>query len=915
MGRSEAVAQLDALLEAAREGRAGALLVRGEAGIGKSALLQHAVAAAGTDGFRVLDALGVESEARLAFGGLLELLRPALDLLDGLPGAQAAALRRALALEDPGEVDRFLIGAGTLSLLAAASEEEPVLCVVDDAHWVDAASADAILFAARRLEAERVAILLAARDTERAEELGRGLAEMPLAGLEPQAARELLAASGPGALPASVTERLISATRGNPLALIEIPVTLSEAQRAGAAPIEDPVPVGERVERAFLARAGALGPEARTALLLAAASDDDDLATILRAAGPAAAGLEAAEESGLVGVRGERVVFRHPLVRSALYAAATSAERRRAHAALAQALDPVAVDRIAWHRAAAAVGPDEELARELAEAAERAAERGGTAAEARLLARAAALTPDPQARVPRLLLAGRAAHRAGRNEQATALLEAGLALVTDPRLRADLVEVQLYVARANGEASAQYGRCLEEADRVEVVDPLRAANLVYHAWYVTMERFEFEDADTLALRVEALAQRAGEPEAPVLLVARGWQGFVVGGADAAARRGAELELAGDCITEKAADYGEVLVITEQYPLARRLLARALAEQRADRALTDLIRATVAQAHLEQRLGRLAAARVTAHEAIALAEESGGTELWKAWALARLAQVDALLGREADGRAHAEQAIAIAQGAHDLETETYAVEALGRLELCLGRIPQSIVLLERAAASLRGAREAGYMPWAPDLIEAYARAGRPDDAARELKELEARAVTDGRPWVRAAIARCHALLAPEPFDAAFEAALARCGPDVSPHERARVELLHGERLRRAGRRRDARAALELAREDFAGLGAAGWAARAEQELRASGETLRPREAAGIDELTPAELRVALPVAAGATNREVAASLFLSAKTVEVHLGRIYRKLGVRSRTELARRLPSDGPPRGEGADSR
>ena len=520
-GREHECARLEELLDDARNGHSRALVLRGDPGIGKTALLEYAIERA--EGFRVLRAVGIESESKLAFSGLHQLLRPVLGALDQVPEAGAEALRRSLALAEPGEVNPFLVYAGALQLLAAAAEREPILAVVDDAHWLDPASAEAITFAARRLEAESVAVLFAVREGETTRLDARGIPELWIKGLSAEAAGELLAEVNGGSIAAAVAGRLVAATEGNPLALVEIPPMLSEGQRAGTDPLDDPLAVGESVERAFLSRARSLSPRAREALLIAAASDSGDLAAIARACGGSVAALDEAEEGGLVRVHGGELSFRHPLVRSAVYAAASAGARREAHAALAEAFGEEDADRRAWHLAAAAIGPDEAIAAALEGAAERARGRGGVGAEARLLERSAALTPDPDHRASRLGQAGWAAFLAGWSDESLALLERGLQLVADPLTRADLHDSLAYVfwSRASP-AGVHSERCVAEAESVAERDPVRAAKLLWHATEGAGIGFDVDRSRELSERAWSLVEGGDEEQIAHALATRAW---------------------------------------------------------------------------------------------------------------------------------------------------------------------------------------------------------------------------------------------------------------------------------------------------------------------------------------------------------------------------------------------------------
>jgi DNA-binding CsgD family transcriptional regulator len=906
IGRERECARLDELLDDARNGRSRALVLRGDPGIGKTALLEYAIDRA--EGFRVLRAVGIESESKLAFSGLHQLLRPVFGALDQVPEASAEALRRSLALVEPGEVNPFLVYTGALQLLAAAAEREPLLAVLDDAHWLDPASAEAITFAARRLEAEAVALLFGVREGEATRLDTRGIAELQIRGLSAEAARELLAGADNRRIAPAVAGRLIAATEGNPLALVEIPRTLSDGQRAGTEPLDDPLAVGESVEGAFLSRAGSLSSQAREALLIAATSDSGDLATIARACGGSAAALDEAEEAGLVRVRGGELSFQHPLVRSAVYSAVTAGRRREAHRALAEAFGSEDADRRAWHLGAAAIGPDEAIATALDDAAERARGRGGVAAEARLLERAAALTSDPERRASRLSRAGWAAFLAGWNDEALAMLEQGVQLVADPITRADLHDSLAYVLWARGSPGDYAETQIAEAERVHEVDAIRAVKLLWHATDLVTMRYELDRLRELSERAWSLVEGADEDQIAHALACRAWMALFDGDREQAiglARRGAEIvrdhqELSGG---GALLDFADCLADLEEYRLAARLLEEALPIYRERGWLVALTAALNVLSGLERRMGRLDRAAAAGTESVLRAEELDLTR-HLSWAVTALALVEAALGREDDCRAHAAAAIEAVGERPDWEIETHALEALGRLELGAGRARECIVHLERAR-ELAGRVGGGtaYLQWRPDLIEAYVRTNQLSEAGAELATFEGFEATGLGPWARATIARCRGLLAGEDdFDEAFTEALSLCTDAVSPFERARTELLYGERLRRTGRRLDSRDHLRAALDEFERLGASGWADRAREELRASGETARKRDPALVDELTPRELEIALQVADGGTNKEVAARLFLSPKTVELHLGRVYRKLGIRSRTELARLMP-------------
>jgi tetratricopeptide (TPR) repeat protein len=468
LGRESECATIDGLLDAARASRSGVLVLRGDAGIGKTALLERALARAG--GMRVLSGAGVEAESELPFAGLHQLLWPILDLADELPDVQAGALRSAFGLSADRVEDRFLVSVAVLSLLTAAADAQPLLCVIDDAHWLDGASADALVFVARRLQADPIAMLIGAREGDARRFEAPGLPELPLAGLRGAQAAALL----DGALPAVVRDELVGVTGGNPLALLELPGALTDDELAGRAPLRLDLPLNERIEQAFMARVAPLADDARRMLLLAAADDSGEVGTLLRAAegvgvGPDA--LDAVERAGLLAAEGPRLRFRHPLLRSAVYRAAGFAERRAAHQALAASLDDGAdADRRAWHRAAAATAPDDEAAEALARTADHAAARGGHTAAARALERAAELDSDPQRRAQHLVAAAGSSAMAGRVGHAVALLDRAEPELRDPMARGMAMRVRGMASMAIGRPADAYAMLADAARTVLPVD-------------------------------------------------------------------------------------------------------------------------------------------------------------------------------------------------------------------------------------------------------------------------------------------------------------------------------------------------------------------------------------------------------------------------------------------------------------
>lgn len=907
LGRAAECARIDDLLEVARGGGSGALVVAGEPGIGKTALLEYATGRAG--GMRVLRTRGSAAEEALPFAGLLGLLRPVLDRIDALPPSLGAALRGALAVGPPTTGDRFAIYAATLALLAEAADDRPVLLVVDDVHWLDPPSAEALVFAARRFEAEGVAILAAAR-SPRPEAFGPPtFEEIELGGLASDDAAALVGAVASHAPPPPVARRLVESTAGNPLGLLELAALLTEDQLAGREALEEPTPAGASVERAFARQIEALGADARRALVVAAAGEATEVAAILRAAaalGVDPRALEELEAAGLVTLDDAGLRFRHPLVRSVAYARATPGERRAAHRALADALgEERNADPRAWHLAAAALGPDEEAAEALERAARGASLRAGYATAARALETAARLSADERARVRRLLASAEVALLAGRAEHAVRALEAAGGAAAEPALLAAIDHARGRIALFDGRMRAA-SDVLEGAARpIEQADPVLASTRLAEAALAAYLAGQVSRARDLALEAQALNPSPGGNAglitelvlgASLFLAGNVTDGFrlLVSGADIAeGRRGPRPD------PEYVVFAAMLLVVAGEYRRAEPLVRSSVEEARRLGALGILPFALYSAAHLDLRTGRLTAAYAGASEAVRLATDVDAP-LWRFFALGCLALVEAIRGDEASCRSHAQQAQE-AGAVLELDYPRDVDDALGILELAVGRPEEAIPHLERAN---RFTEDVGGPPVlarfsAPDLVEAYVRTGHPVPDPM-VAELERQSRHEEFPATAALAWRCRGLLAGDAdFEAAFGEALRLHEVAGASLAAARTALLYGERLRRLGRRVAARTQLRDALATFERLGAGAWARRAESELRASGETLRRRDPAAAERLTPQELQIALVVASGATNREAGAALFLSPKTIEVHLGRVYRKLGIRSRTELAR----------------
>ncbi|ADB48824.1 helix-turn-helix transcriptional regulator [Conexibacter woesei] len=899
VGRATELARVRALVAQAREGRGGALVVEGAPGVGKSTLLR----ALDAPGVHVLATTGVETEVDLPFAGLAELLAPLLAHADALPQAQRAALRAALALDAPGGAERVLVLHAVVALLATAAGEQPLLLLVDDVQWLDASSQEAIAFLARR--AGRLPLALVAVRSLRGAPY-TPWPEVERLPLEDLARADALALARAGGLASPVAEAVVDAVGGNPLALVEAPSELTAAQRDGAVALPDPLPTGERLTRAYAARVAALPAPAREALLLAAASGS---------VSPAAPDglLDSAEDAGLVHVEAGRVRFAHPLVRAAVYHAATPARRRAAHRALAAAGSP---QERARHLAAAATAPDEQLAAELETLGHEARERGATATAIDLLERAAQLSPASERAAARTIAAAGTATVAGQPARARALIDALLPSLEDPLVRADAEFVRGAAILQVGRPREAYALLEDAAERVAERDPTRAALLLTQASVALVSSGPVSELAELAARAQALAP-PWVAYAPAVLRAEALAGL---GDHAQAR--ALLSEHADALREADAvgPGHELLSIAalcmiwmEQYDAAERVLRRLIATARAKGAVSALALPVAVLGSLHIRRAELDAAAGCAAEAVVLSDDAGDGFV-RALALTSAAFVEAHRGEAEACRAHAARVLELSAGLGLTATQATAEQALGMLALGLGESDAAIRHLERARAHTArfGSRDPSFLYTGGDLVDAYVRAGREDDARAVAEELADGAQLTGGAWAAAATARSRGLLdADTRIDEHLAAALAAHARIDSPFELARTQLCFGERLRRARRRADARELLRAAHATFAALGTAPWAARAAGELAATGmpgaggpadapAAGAPPAGVGAAELTAREQAVCELVAGGATNREAATALFLSPRTVEHHLRQAYRKLGVRSRTELALR---------------
>jgi DNA-binding CsgD family transcriptional regulator len=889
-GRDPELAALHALTEAARQSRSGVLVIRGAPGTGKSALLDDM--AAGSPDMRVLRATGIQGEAELAFAGLHQLVWPLRNFIGRLPGAQAAVLHGVLGAAQGRPPGQFQVGAATLELLAAAAEERPLLALVDDAHWLDGPSAEAITFAARRLHDDPIALVLAMRDAPQTAFDGSGFTELRLRGLDAEAAGALLDSGGP--LEAGVRAEVLRIADGNPLALLELPRALA-GQSSGES-LGEPVPLTPALEDAFLARVRALPAPSQRLLLLAAADSTADPAVVLSAArylGIQAGDIDGAEAAGLLRLTATEVSFRHPLVRSAVYQSAPFSERAQVHLALARTADP---DRRSWHQAAALAGPDDTVADALEESAARARARSGFGAAAAALQRAAALTTDPGDRARRLAEAAEAAWLAGRPAPAAALLRQARELAADPDVVADIEYTQALIEMTDATPADAYARLTRAA---ATADPGRAQKLLLQAReaaYLSAE--PRAEAQVSRQAAELAAAQAGDPFAAAFLdgIAR-WLGPDPGGAVPRLRQA--MELADQSADPRRLFWAGIAAVTlgddEQ---ARRFFGQETARARSEGSVAMVAQALTMLAAGEFRKGHAASARATATEGLELAQATGQRNV-ACFHRAVLARVAASFGTEDETRSLVAQCYQATVNRRLPAIESMTTVALGEMELARGNAARALTHLgEVAAAGLRPGDQLSRLHAVPSYVEASIRAGQPDLAAAAAASFGHWAATTRSAPDLALHARLLALLAPgDAADSHFAEALRLHLTAQRPFDRARTELLYGESLRRRRERLRAREHLRVALDLFERLGAYPWAERARTELRASGETARPREPGPTEQLTPQELQVARFIAAGASTRQAASQMFLSPRTIDAHLRSIYAKLGITSRTEL------------------
>ena len=901
-GRGGECELLDGLVSAVGRGESRSLVLVGEAGIGKTALLQHLLSRASET--TVLRAAGVESEMELAFATLHQLCAPRLDRLDRLPAPQGEALEVVFGERAGAPPDRFLVGLAVLSLFSELAEERPLLCVVDDAQWVDHASALTLAFVARRLQAEPIAIVFAAR--EPSDEL-RHLAQLPVAGLGYRDARELLAAGAPWLLDERVRDRILAEMRGNPLALIELPRGLSATQLAAGFGMADAGALSGRIEESYVRRLQVLPEEARLLLVLAAAEPLGDpflLQLGCERLSLAPATIDATE--GLLDV-GERVTFRHPLVRSAVYGSATAPERRAAHLALAELtdrdLDP---DRRAWHLAAASAGPDEEVAAELAASASRAQGRGGLAAAAAFLQRSLALTADPARRADRALAAAQASLGAGAFDAARGLLAAAEAGPLDDLQRARLDRLRAEAAYSESRGAEAAALLLRAAQALEPLDLRLARETYLDAWSSALFAGRLASPAGMS-EVSREARAAPKPDGQSRPSDLLLDGFALAFTDGRRSAAPVLGQAALAFTAPEASVEEVLrwgwlataaaVMAWDFETCLAVSERGVECARGAGALTVLAVSVNVFTQGLVLAGEFDSAATRVAEADAVVEATGSQVApYGALVLA------GLRGHEAAATPLIATTIAAATAGGQGTAVQYAHWANAVLLNGLGRYRDA---LAAATAASEDTPELFVSVWATiELLEAASRSEEPELERIALERLLAATAVAESDWAAAIRARSQALLSdPDAAEPLYREAIERLQRTRLRPELARSHLLYGEWLRRQNRRLDARAQLRAAHEQFVVIGMKAFAERARGELQATGEKVRKRTLGTRDELTPQELQIARLARDGLSNPEIGARLFLSPRTVEWHLRKVFAKLEIHSRRELVTALPA------------
>jgi DNA-binding CsgD family transcriptional regulator len=907
--RAERVA-LARLLEKVRAELSGAVVLRGEAGIGKTALLEHTIESA-TD-MRVVRVAGVESEMELGFAAVHQLLVTFLPgSLERLPEAQRDALGSAFGLAVGVPADLFLVGLAVLTLLADAATKRPLLCVVDDAQWLDQESAQALGFVARRLFADRIGILFGVREPDEPQLLLEGLPELRLAGLPDDEARALPASAAAGQLSKRVGDRIIRETGGNPLALVELGGELTPGELSGRSQLRQPLPLGRRPEERFLRRVQTLPADTQTLLLIAAAEPSGDQALLQRAAKHLGIGAEAADAAtaNRLLTFEPRVAFRHPLIRSAVYHGASAIERQRVHETLAAASDPeLDADRRAWHLAAAASGPDEDVAAELERSADRARGRGGWASGAAFLERSAELTPDQGRRADRTLAAAQAKLVAGDPEAARALLEQAAPRL-DRLAGAQGRRLEGEIRFGTGQLGESSSILLEAAREFTLLDTRLARDTLLEALEAASfaRRFAIGAGvlDVVRAAREAPPTAASEATIADLLLDGFAARLKLRHAEAVGlfrRAIAALRVSDDLRWFGLGCFAASELLDDE---ARRTLARRWVTLARDQgALTSLPLALTFLGETEVRAGRFRSADAIHAEGREISAATGNPGM-----TGEASPPDLLVlvwrGYETEARSAAE-AVRRDQTKRRVGVGlTYVNTVLAVLEISLGNYEAALSCAVSVSAEDPFYHGTHILP---ELVEAATRCGNRQAAAAALDRLSERALASRAPWALGLLARSRALLAEDALaESLYEAAidrLERC--DAAP-DLARAHLVYGEWLRRQRRRKDARSELRTAHQNFESIGADAFAQRARTELLATGEHARKRTVETSDELTPQEGRIARLATDGASNPEIAAQLFISPSTVAYHLRKVFRKLDISSRTQLVHAMPDQAGP--------
>jgi DNA-binding CsgD family transcriptional regulator/tetratricopeptide (TPR) repeat protein len=900
-GRTTELARLDELLGAARDGRSGALVLRGEAGIGKTALVDYV--AAGHGGARILRTEGVQAEMELAFAALHQLCLPLLGELDRLPDPQREALETAFGLSSGSSPDPFLVGLAVLTLFSDAAEAHPLVCLVDDAQWLDHSSAQVVSFVARRLDAESVIMLFAERDSDRESKLA-GLPELRLQRLSYSDARELLASANLGVLDERVRDRIIAETRGNPLALLELPRAYSLTAFAGGFAVSDHGPLQGRIEAGFRRRVEELPAETQRLLLLGAAEPLGDPDLLWRAAAGLGVGADAAPpaEAADLLVIGARVAFRHPLLRSAIYGAARPEDRRAVHAALAEATDPEAdPDRRSWHRAHATLAPDEDVAAELEQSAERAKARGGLAAAAAFLERAAELTPDPRRRAQRTLGAAERKRLAGLPEEARALLAmAEQGPLTDLERALALRLGALIDSENPTMISTAPQALLEAAQRLEPLDAALARQVYLEAMFLASNAGRLGDGLAEPARAARAAPRAGEAGDTSDLLVDGLAIFFTDGYSAG------VPILKQALARARDERGR----GESELRAIRIASRVAAELFDEQTWTALVDRHV---QVSRQDGILLALPVTLGYLAAIRIYEGNLE----GAEIALDEADSIGTSESNDPM---RLLLMAYRGDEEQTTRFGktLETLAGergVGLVVTVCDYSRAVLHNSLGQYEAALDAAQRAFAPndlgvsslalvELVEAAARSGKTDVASEAFERLAERTRAAGTTFALGIEACSRSLLADDAAaEDSYREALDALGATSMHMFHARAQLLHGEWLRRANRRTDARVQLGQAQEFFVRVGADGFAGRAARELLATGATPRKRTDEARGQLTAQEAQIAALARDGHTNPEIGAQLFLSPRTVEWHLRHVFTKLDISSRRQLRTTLPA------------